>query len=75
MNNLGAVINFLAQTAQERNLTILYLCLFVLVIGMLVFDTFAMKKWTPKAVHILLYVLLVAALVGLIILVVTAKRG
>lgn len=68
-----SVINFLAQTTQERNLTILYLALFVLVIGMLVFDTLAMKKWSPKGVHVLLYALLVGAIVALVILLATKK--
>lgn len=74
MNNIMlSVINFLAQTTQERNLTILYVCVFVLVVGMLVFDTFAMKKWSPKGVHILLYILLVGAIVALVILLATKK--
>ena len=68
------VINFLAQTTQERNLTILYVALFVLVIGMLVFDTLAMKKWSPKGVHLLLYILLVAAVVALVVLLATNKH-
>ncbi len=75
-NTILSLINFVAaQTQQEKNLTLLYVCLFVLLMGMLVLDTFAMKKWTPKGVHILLYVLLLASVIALILLLVYSKNG
>lgn len=65
----------LEQTAQEKNLTVLYITLFVIAMGMLVFDTLAMKKWTPKAVKGFLWVVFVASLVGLIILLASQNRN
>lgn len=65
----------LAQTAQEKNLTVLYVTLFVIAMGMLVLDTFAMKKWTPKAVKGFLWVIFIVALVALIILFVSSKKN
>ena len=65
----------LEQTVQEKNLTILYVTLFVIAMGMLVFDTLAMKKWTPKAVKGLLWAIFVVALVALIVLFVKSKTN
>lgn len=73
--NLLSIYHILAQTTQEKNLTILYVTLFVLAMGMLVFDTLAMKKWTPKAVKGLLWVIFVVALVALIILFAKSKTN
>lgn len=73
--NLLSICYTLEQTAQEKNLTILYVTLFVIAMGMLVLDTLAMKKWTPKAVKGFLWVIFVVALVALIILFVSAKRN
>ena len=67
------LINFLLeQTQQEKQLTILYVSLFVVVMGMLVIDALAMQKWTPKPIHILLMVILAIALVALILLISTS---
>ena len=71
--NLLAAMNFLLeQTQQEKKLTVLYVSLFVIVMGMLVIDALAMQKWTPKPVHILLMVILAVALVALILLISTS---
>ena len=69
--NFNSMIYLLEQTAQEKQLTILYVSLFVLVIGMLVLDSLAMNKWGSKKVKILLFVILAVVLVALILLVVT----
>ncbi|MBQ8468295.1 MAG: hypothetical protein IJ542_00895 [Clostridia bacterium] len=69
--NFNSMLYLLEQTAQEKQLTILYVSLFVLVIGMLVLDSLAMNKWGSKKVKILLFVILAVVLVALILLVVT----
>ena len=73
--NLLSVIYFLEQTTQEKNLTILYVSLFVVLMGMLVFDTLAMKKWTPKGVKGLLWVVFTIALIALIIIFTKSKNN
>lgn len=73
--NYLSIFYTLAQTAQERNLTMLYVTLFVIAMGMLVLDTLAMKKWTPKAVKGLLWVIFIIALVALVILFVSAAKN
>jgi len=70
--NLHLITYLLEQTAQEKQLTILYVSLFVVVMGMLVIDALAMQKWTPKPIHILLMVILAIALVALILLISTS---
>lgn len=74
MNILSICIT-LAQTAQEKNLTILYVSLFVLAMGLLVLDSIAMKKWTPKATKGLLFAILIVALVALVFLLVSANKN
>jgi hypothetical protein len=57
-------------------LTILYISALVVVLGMMVLDTIAGNVWKiSKAMHWLLYVVFVAALVALIVLMVVAKRS
>lgn len=73
--NILSIIYCLEQTAQERNLTVLYVCLFLLAMGMLLLDAFAMKKWTPKAVKGFLCFLFIASLAGVIFLLVWASRN
>lgn len=74
----------LEQTAQEKQLTILYVSLFVIVIGMLVLDMLAQARWTRSTdvqkkginpVHVLLLVILVVALVALILLVISSRSN
>lgn len=73
--NLSTFNLLLEQTLQEKNLTLLYVTLFVVAFGMLVLDTLAMKKWTPKAVKSFLWVVFCASLVGLIILIVSSNKN
>lgn len=73
--NLNTIVFLLKQTPQERNLTILYVCLFVLAMGMLVLDSIAMKKWTPKSVKGLLFAILIVSVIALIILFVSASKN
>lgn len=73
MNTLSKIF-LLAQTAQERTLTILYVSLFVLAMGLLVLDSIVMKKWTPKAIKGLLFVILLISLAAIIILFISASR-
>ena len=73
--NFVSVCYTLAQTAQEKNLTVVYVTLFVIAMGMLVLDTVAMKKWTPKAVKGFLWFIFVVALVALVVLFVSSKRS
>lgn len=70
-----SMISFLLeQTVQEKNLTILYVTLFVIAFGMLALDTLAMKKWTPKATKALIWIVFCASMVGLIILIVSGNK-
>ncbi len=73
MNYLNHVF-VLAQTAQERTLTILYVSLFVLAMGLLVLDTLVMKKWTPKAIKGLLFIILIISFIAVILLFISASR-
>lgn len=73
MNNFTQIF-LLAQTAQERTLTILYVSLFVLAMGLLVLDSLVMKKWTPKSIKGLLFVILLISLVAVIMLFISASR-
>ena len=73
--NLLSICYALEQTAQEKTLTVLYVTLFVIAVGMLVLDTLAMNKWTPKAVKGFLWFLFIVSLAGLIILMVSSKRS
>ncbi len=73
--NLLTALYILEQTTQEKNLTILYVTLFVIAMGMLVLDTLANKKWTPKAVHGFLWFLFIVSLVALVILFVFASKN
>lgn len=70
--NVALMTFLLEQTAQEKRLTILYITLFVVAMGMLVLDTFAMKKWSPKGVNVLLYIILIIAIVALVVLLATS---
>ncbi len=82
MNILLSISNFLLeQTTQEKRLTILYVSLFVVLVGMLVLDAFAMNKFTnkmkddkPRFMHILLLVILIIAIVALIILFISGRK-
>ena len=73
--NILSINYLLEQTTQEKNLTILYVSLFVVAMGMLVFDTLAMKKWSPKGVKSLLWIIFGIALVALIILFAKSKNN
>lgn len=64
----------LAQTTQERNLTLLYLALFILVLGMLVLDNHV-KAWKSAALKWFIYTLLIIVLVVFIILLVTRSNN
>jgi len=68
---LNSLFYILEQTAQEKQLTILYVSLFAIVMGLLVIDSLAMNKWGTKKVKVLLFVILTIVLVALILLVVT----
>lgn len=73
--NLLSAIYCLEQTAQEKNLTFLYVTLFVIAMGMLVLDSIAQKKWTPKAVKGLLWAIFAIAIVSLIFLMVSSGKN
>lgn len=73
LSNIGYLLE---QTAQEKNLTVLYVSLFVVALGMLALDTVAMGKWSPKskAVKIFIWIVFCASLVGLILLLVSRNK-
>ena len=67
--NFANIMFLLEQTAEEKRLTVLYVSLFVVAIGMLVIDSLAMKQWTPKGINVLLYIILIIAFVAMILLI------
>ena len=67
--NFATIMYLLEQTAEEKRLTVLYVSLFVVAIGMLVLDSLAMKKWTPSGVKVLLFIILIVAFVAMILLI------
>ena len=80
--DFNTLLYILEQTAQEKQLTILYVSLFALVMGMLVLDSLVMNKWTKKndsksglkgirPVNLLLFIILIIVIVALILLIVT----
>ena len=74
MNLLNAIY-CLEQTAQEKNLNVLYVTLFVIAMGMIVLDSVAQKKWSPKSVKGLLWVIFAIAIFALIFLIVSSRKN
>lgn len=70
MQNLLGMINLLlAQTEQEKRLTVLYVSLFVFMLTLLVIDSVAKKKWiSSKPLKKITWVLLFIALIALAVL-------
>lgn len=70
MQNLLEMINLLlAQTEQEKRLTVLYVSLFVFMLTLLVIDSVAKKKWiSSKPLKKITWVLLFIALIALAVL-------
>ena len=60
----------LAQTEQEKRLTILYVCLFAFLLVMLIIDAREGKKWVGgnKLLYKILFVALVLALIAIVVL-------
>lgn len=65
----------LAQTAQEKTLTILYISLFVVAFGMLVLDTLAKKQWSNKTMKPFIWIVFLLSLVALIVLIISANKS
>ncbi len=69
MQNVLGMINFLlAQTAEEKRLTILYVSLFCFLMIMLVIDSVAKKKWTGDSKGVIKKTAWVFLIIGLIAL-------
>lgn len=70
MQNLLFNLNLiLAQTPEEKKLTVLYVSLFVFLLVMLVIDSIAQKKWiSNKPLKKITWVLLFLALIALAVL-------
>lgn len=71
MNLFLQISLLLEQTAQEKKLTILYVALFILAIGMLVIDSITMNKYGTKGSKILLFLILIVAIIALLLLIFT----
>lgn len=68
-NLLGTINLLLAQTEQEKRLTVLYVSLFVFMLTLLVIDSVAKKKWiSSKPLKKITWVLLFIALIALAVL-------
>lgn len=68
-NFLGMINLILAQTEQEKRLTILYVSLFVFLLVFLVIDSDGQKKWISNGpLKKITWVLLIVGLVALAVL-------